>query len=90
MDEREEKRLHDSIGLVGLRAHATAVGLLQLSSELRRAGVLDDDAITRVKEAIIKDLSLSRPPNRSKQDFEDATRRRLDALFAGEETLSGS
>jgi hypothetical protein len=42
MDEREEKRVHDSIGLLGLRAQATAVGLLQLSAELRRAGVLDD------------------------------------------------
>jgi hypothetical protein len=89
MDEREEKRIHDSIGLLGLRAQATAVGLLQLSAELRRAGVLDDDAITRVKEAIIKDLSLSRPSTMSKREFDDAARRRLDALFACDEKLSG-
>src|SRR5476649_2247835 len=83
MDEREEQRLHENIGFVGLRAHATAVGLLQLSAELVRAGVLSDEAVGRIKEAIAKDLALSRPPSASKQEHETTIRRRLDALFSG-------
>ncbi|HZZ32615.1 MAG TPA: hypothetical protein VFE10_11550 [Phenylobacterium sp.] len=87
MDEREEERLHDSVNLVGLRAHATAVGLLKLTSELVRAGVLEEVAVDRIKEAIVKELSLSRSRSASKQEFERTTRLRLDALFAGDERL---
>lgn len=88
MDMRAGKEVHDLISFVGLRAQATAVGLLQLSAELVRAGVLDDDAITRIKTAIGNDLELSRPTPVSKEEFERTTRRRLDRLFAGEETLT--
>lgn len=84
MDDREAKRLHESIGFVGLRAQATAVGLLQLSAELRRAGVIDEDAIARIKEAIATDIALSRPSSLTKEEFETTTRRRLDSLFASE------
>ena len=90
MDTREGKQLHDLVGFVGLRAQATAVGLVQLSRELVRAGVLDQDAISRVKDAIAKDLALSRPPSLSMQEFDRSNRDRLDRLFAGEETLSPS
>lgn len=82
MDEREEKRLHDSVGLIGLRAQATAVGLLQLVAELRRAGVLDDGAVARIKDAIAKDLALGRPNHTPKEEYEASIRRRLDELFA--------
>jgi hypothetical protein len=54
MVKKEDKTLHDMIGFVGLRAQATAVGLLQLAAELKRAGVLDDDAIGRIKDAIAR------------------------------------
>lgn len=84
MDQRAEERLHDEVALVGLRAHATAVGLLTLTSELVRAGVLDEAAVTRIKEAIVKELSLTRSRSSSKEEFERSTRKRLDALFAGE------
>jgi hypothetical protein len=84
MDELEEERLHDSVNLVGLRAHATAVGLLKLTAELVRAGVLEQAAVDRIKEAIVKELSLSRSRSASKQEFERSTRMRLDALFAGD------
>jgi hypothetical protein len=87
MDNREEKRLHDTLGFVGLRAQATAVGLVQLSIELRRAGVLDEDAITRIKEAIAKDLLLSRPRHAERDAYENTLRGRLDRLFAGEERV---
>ena len=81
MDMREGKQLHDALGLVGLRAQATAVGLLQLSAELVRAGVLDEAAIGRVKQAIFNDLALSRPRSQTRTDYEASLRRRLDEFF---------
>jgi hypothetical protein len=87
MDERKEERLHESIGFVGLRAQATAVGLLQLCAELVRAGVLDDQAVARIKEAIAKDIALSRPRSVSRDDYERSIRLRLDSLFSGQETI---
>jgi len=88
MDSRAGKEVHDLIGFVGLRAHATAVGLLQLSVELVNAGVLKEDAVTRIKAAIANELELSRPSTVSKAEFDRTTRRRLDRLFAGDEKLA--
>lgn len=87
MDNRKGKEAHDLIGFVGLRAHATAVGLVQLSIELVRAGVLEEEAITRIKDAIFDDIALSRPSSLSREEFERSTRGRLDRLFAGEEKV---
>jgi hypothetical protein len=84
MDEREEKRLHEQIDLLGLRAQATSVGYLTLARELVRAGVLDEAALGRIKEAILRELCLSRPPAANREEFERTVRQRLDALFAGE------
>lgn len=89
MDTRAGKQVHDLVGFVGLRAHATAVGLIHLTIELVRAGVLDNDAIMRVKNAIADDLALSKPSSLSKEEFDRTTRQRLDRLFSGEETLAG-
>ena len=88
MDTRAGKEVHDLISFVGLRAHATAVGLLQLSAELVKAGVLQEDAVTRIKAAIADELELSRPSTVSKAEFDRTTRRRLDRLFAGDEKLA--
>lgn len=82
MDEREEKRLHDAVSMTGLRAQATAVGLLQLTAELRRAGVLDEAAVARIKDAIAKDLTLATPNHTPKEEYEGGIRRRLDDLFS--------
>lgn len=87
MDERAEKRLHDSIDLLGLRAQATTVGFLTLARELVRAGVLDEDAMGRIKEAIVKELCLSRPPAASREEFERTVRLRLDSLFSGDDAV---
>jgi hypothetical protein len=87
MGESEEGRVHEAIDFVGLRAHATAVGLLQLCAELVRVGLIDDEAVTRIKDAIARDISLSRPRSASREEYESTVRRRLDALFAGRETL---
>ena len=87
MDELDEKRIHDSVNLVGLRAHATAVGFLTLTRELAKAGVLDDAAVERIKESIVKELSLGRSRSSSAEEFERTTRHRLDLLFAGKEKV---
>jgi hypothetical protein len=85
MDETEEIKLHETVSFVGLRAQATAVGLLQLSAELVRAGVLDKAAVDRIKDAIAKDISLSRPRSVSKDEYMGMVRDRLDGLFGPKE-----
>ncbi|WP_010185867.1 hypothetical protein [Sphingomonas sp. PAMC 26605] len=90
MDSRAGKEVHDLINFVGLRAQATAVGLIQLTTELVQAGVLQDDAVTRIKAAIADELELSRPSTVSKAEFDRTTRRRLDRLFSGDEKLTPS
>jgi hypothetical protein len=87
MDERAEKRLHDTIDLLGFRAQATTVGFLTLARELVSAGVLDQAALSRIKDAIMRELCLSRPAAASREEFEGVVRRRLDALFAGEDAV---
>lgn len=77
----DARRLHTTVGLVGLRAQATAVGLVQLCNELLRARVLDNAAITRIKDAIAADIVVSYKPVRGRAEFEASLHRRLDALF---------
>ena len=85
MDTREGKQLHDTLGFVGLRAQATAVGLLQLSIELIKAGVLDEAAVEQIKRAIFNDIALSRPISLEKAAYEETLHRRLDDLFMAKE-----
>ena len=85
MDQREDRRLHDAMDFIGLRALATAAGLIQICEELRRAGVFDDGAISRIKEAMAREIALSRRGN-FETEFQTAVQR-LDALFAGREEL---
>lgn len=75
------EREHGALTFVGLRAQATATGLIQLCAELRCAGVLGDDAIGRIKQAIINDLIVSSPSFRRSNEIERAMRRRLDDVF---------
>ena len=82
-----DERLHEAIGLVGLRAQATAVGLLQLSAELVRAGVLGEEAIARIKDAIARDIALTRPRSIQRDVYERSIRERLDKLFGGDEPV---
>jgi hypothetical protein len=88
MEEREEKRLHDSVRMVGLRATVTAVGFLTLVSELTRAGVLDEPAVGRIKEAVVKEITLG-GPTVGRDEYERTIRQRIDRLFAGEQRLEG-
>jgi hypothetical protein len=85
MDPREDRRLHDAMDFIGLRALATAAGMIQLCSELQRAGVFDDAAIDRIKETMAREIALS-----SRRSFDaeyPIVKQRLDALFAGREEL---
>ncbi|MDF7776009.1 hypothetical protein P1X14_12190 [Sphingomonas sp. AOB5] len=74
-------RLHECLDYIGLRAQATSVGLLQLCAELVAVGVLDDDAVDRIKDAIQHDITVSRPRKHGQMEFETVLRKRLDAVF---------
>ncbi|BBD99813.1 hypothetical protein SAMIE_1033140 [Sphingobium amiense] len=85
-----EKKLHFDMSNVGLRAHATAAGLLQLCQELRHAGILDEPAIERIKNAIACDIEVSAPRSVATVAFRRDIKTRLDRLFAGEEKLGSA
>jgi hypothetical protein len=89
MDSRLEKhrRLHFDLSNVGLRAHATAVGLVQLCIELRNANILTEGALERIKCAIADDVSLSAPRGISARKHRDEMKSRLDVLFTGTEEI---
>ena len=87
MSEREDRKIHDDVSLVGLRAHATAVGFVTLARELVKAGVLEEAAVERIKDAIVRELSLGRSRSTAAEEFERTTRHRLDGLFSGHEPV---
>jgi|SRR3546814_885912 hypothetical protein len=85
MDSRLEKqrRLHFDLINVGLRAQATAAGLVRLCIELRDADILTEDALERIKSAIADDVSLTAPRGISARDYRHEIKGRLDLLFTG-------
>lgn len=58
--ETAARERHQTLDLIGRRAHATAVGLIQLCEELLNAGVLGTDALDRIKDAICSELTVSK------------------------------
>jgi len=80
----KQKKLHFDLTNVGLRAQATAVGLVQLCHELKRANVLDDSAIDRIKDAIADEVSVTAPRALAAKGYRGEIRARLDRLFDGE------
>jgi hypothetical protein len=80
-EKEQALELHRDLEFIGLRARATTVGLLQLCAELVKAGVLDHDAIGRIKDAITWDITVSNPRVHDRAEFEATLRRRLDAIF---------
>ena len=73
---------HRTLDLIGLRAHATAVGLIQLCEELLNAGVLTAESLDRIKDAICSELAVGKRARVAGQlGFDDALRRRIDAVF---------
>ncbi|KKC24552.1 hypothetical protein [Sphingomonas sp. SRS2] len=87
MDTTENRKFRESVDLLGLRAQVTAVGFVQLAVELKQAGILDEAALGRIKDAICGDLMLSRPAAVNREEYERSIRRRLDALFQGREPV---
>lgn len=83
----EQKRLHLDLKNVGLRAQATAAGLVQLCKELQAAGILGDEAIWRVKEAIADEIALTAPRPVVRAEFRKDVCERLDRIFSGAEKL---
>tara|TARA_B100000378_G_scaffold205182_1_gene168486 strand:+ start:433 stop:762 length:330 start_codon:yes stop_codon:yes gene_type:complete len=80
----KQKKLHFDLTNVGLRAQATAAGLLQLCLELRSAGVLDEAAVDRIKDAIACDIEVSAPRSIACPEYRRDVRDRLDNLFSGQ------
>ena len=79
---KRAKKDHDTLTFLGLRAQATAAGLIQLCAELRRVGAIDEAAIDRIKSAVVDDLAVSLPAFRRGSDAQRALRQRIDAVFA--------
>ena len=73
--------LHLNLDYIGLRAHATAVGLLQLTAELVKAGILQAQAVQRIKDAIHQEIMIARPRGYNRKEFAVTLRQRLDAIF---------
>ena len=73
---------HETLDLIGLRAHATAVGLIQLCEELLNAGVLSTEGLDRIKDAICAELTVGKRERVSRQsNFDETLRSRIDAVF---------
>ncbi|WP_147366918.1 hypothetical protein [Aurantiacibacter zhengii] len=83
MDHETERarELHRTLEFIGLRAQATTVGLLQLCAELVNAGVLNDDAIERIKQSIFREIAANQPRGYNRAEFERTLKQRLDAIF---------
>jgi len=83
-DHERGDRLLDA---VSLRAHATAVGLVQLTVELQRAGLIDEAAVSRIKESMIAEICATRPRTSIRSVYEADIRDRLDRVFAGKSAI---
>lgn len=81
MDHAEATRVNRDLQLIGFRAHATAIGLLQLVKELRATDHLTQDAVNRIRDTMIDDLSLSRSSHEKEEDFRARLQTRLDCLL---------
>lgn len=87
MNEQDHRGVHFALEFLGIRAQATAMGLVQLCSELRHAGVIDQAAVERVKESIAEEIAAHAPRTVAKQQYLSDIRGRLDRIFAGDEPI---
>jgi len=90
MPYEKNKKLHFDITNVGLRAQATAVGLVQLCVELRRANILDEAAVDRIKNAIADEVAVAAPRTLTSPQYRSDVKSRLDRLFAGEQEVGSA
>lgn len=87
MSDSDRARVRQIMQFLGLRAQATAMGLVQLCTELRRVGVIDEAALERIKSAIADEVAQNAPRTMVKQVYEKDIRGRLDPVFAGCEPI---
>lgn len=71
---------HQILDLVGLRPHATAVGLIQLCEKLLNASILSAEDLDRIKSAICSKLAVGKRARVSDR-FDDVLKQRIDAIF---------
>lgn len=83
----DPKHKHYELRNVGLRAQATAAGLVQLCKELQSKGLLEEAALFRIKEAIADELEVDAPRSITIPQYRRDVRERLDRIFAGEEKV---
>ena len=81
MSETEDRRFHDLMSFVGIRAPLAASAMVQLVRELRKVGVLDADALKRIKDTMKHEAALSRRPHLSREEFEAGFDEKLDRLL---------
>ena len=74
-------------GYMGDYRYRLGTSLSFLAQSAARAGLLDEAALGRIKDAIFGEISLRRPASVPKEEYNRTMRRRLDALFAGSEPL---
>ena len=84
---QDHARVHLALEFLGIRAQATAMGLVQLCAELRRAGVIDAAAVDRVKDSIAEEIAAHAPRTVVRQEYLSDIRGRLDRIFAGDEPV---
>lgn len=72
---------HRTLDFIGLRAHATTVGFIQLCEELLNAGVLQPDGLERIKNAICSELTVANTRISNQEQFSETLRKRIDAIF---------
>jgi hypothetical protein len=87
INEQDHRGVHLALEFLGIRAQATAMGLVQLCLELRRAGVIDEAAVDRVKQAIAEEIVEHAPRTVVKNQYLTDIRGRLDRIFAGDEPI---
>lgn len=81
MSLNRDELLHHLMSVVGIRAPMTAAAVIQLIIELRRANLIDEDAVDRIKEAVAREAFQARPTHLSKSQFEAEIRQQLNRLF---------
>lgn len=87
MSDIERRRFHTSLEFIGMRAQATAAGLVQLCIELRRLNLIDEQGLARIKNAIAEEIAERTPRSLAKQVYLADIRVKLDRVFAGEEPV---
>jgi hypothetical protein len=78
------RKLNFDLTNVGLRAQATAAGFVQLCKELHTAGVIDDDALSRIRDTVADDITLNCPKKVKRSVYRKEVSRRLEEIFEGD------